>query len=66
MGKQIDRRSLLKTAGATAALAGFGLSAPAVHSANEKVVRYLGTGGRASERGGPAQAREGHAYEGNS
>ena len=38
MAKQIDRRSLLKTAGATAALAGFGLSAPAVHSANEKVV----------------------------
>ena len=38
MTKQIDRRSLLKTAGATAALAGFGLSAPAVHSANEKVV----------------------------
>jgi hypothetical protein len=25
MAKQIDRRSLLKTAGATAALAGFGL-----------------------------------------
>ena len=43
MAKQIDRRSLLKTAGATAALAGFGLSAPVVHSANEKVVRYLGT-----------------------
>ena len=43
MAKQIDRRALLKTAGATAALAGFGLSAPAVHSANEKVVRYLGT-----------------------
>ena len=43
MTKLIDRRSLLKTAGASAALAGFGLSAPAVHSANEKVVRYLGT-----------------------
>jgi anaerobic selenocysteine-containing dehydrogenase len=43
MSRKIDRRSLLKTAGATAALAGFGLSAPAVHSANEKVVRYLGT-----------------------
>ena len=43
MTKLIDRRSLLKTAGASAALAGFGLSAPAVHSANEKIVRYLGT-----------------------
>ena len=36
MTKLMDRRSLLKTAGASAALAGFGLSAPAVHSANEK------------------------------
>ena len=43
MSRKIDRRLLLKSAGATAALAGFGLSAPAVHSANEKVVRYLGT-----------------------
>ena len=39
MTKRIDRRTMLKTAGATAALTGFGLSAPAVHSANEKIVR---------------------------
>ena len=43
MVKKIDRRTLIKTAGATAALAGFGLAAPAIHSANHKVVRYLGT-----------------------
>ncbi len=43
MKKNIDRRSLLKTAGAGATIAGLGLAAPAVHAQNEKVIRYLGT-----------------------
>ena len=34
---------MLKTAGAAAAFTGFGLSAPNVIRANDKVVRYLGT-----------------------
>jgi putative spermidine/putrescine transport system substrate-binding protein len=33
----------LKTAGASVTVAGFGLAAPAVHSQNDKVIRYLGT-----------------------
>ena len=40
---KMSRRNLLKTAGAGATLAGLGLASPTVVSANEKVVRYLGT-----------------------
>ena len=43
MTVKIDRRTLLKSAGAGAAVAGIGLASPAVFSQNDKVVRYLGT-----------------------
>ncbi|MEG9862648.1 MAG: extracellular solute-binding protein [Parvularculales bacterium] len=39
----MSRRQLLKAAGAGVAAAGIGLAAPAVHSAKEKIIRYLGT-----------------------
>jgi len=34
---------MIKTAGAAAAFTGFGLAAPNVIRANDKIVRYLGT-----------------------
>ena len=41
--KKFNRRTMLKATGASITVAGFGLASPVVHSANEKVVRYLGT-----------------------
>ena len=43
MARKIDRRTMLKATGASVTLAGLGLASPVVHSANEKIVRYLGT-----------------------
>ncbi|MGB0818699.1 MAG: ABC transporter substrate-binding protein, partial [Candidatus Puniceispirillaceae bacterium] len=43
MTRKINRRTMLKATGAGVTFAGLGLASPVVHSANEKVVRYLGT-----------------------
>jgi putative spermidine/putrescine transport system substrate-binding protein len=43
MTKKFNRRTMIKTAGAAAAFTGFGLAAPNVIRANDKIVRYLGT-----------------------
>ena len=43
MTKKFNRRTMIKTASAAAAFTGFGLAAPNVIRANDKVVRYLGT-----------------------
>ena len=42
MTRKIDR-AMLKATGASVTLAGLDFASPVVHSANEKVVRYLGT-----------------------